>query len=140
MAKEKQPQRKPSYAKINKFVLGLSVVVLACFYGPMIIFQSSLQDLTKTLMHFITYTTDWIWELAVVGCVIFSVYLIFSKYGNIKLGGPDEKPEFSTFTWFAMLFCGGCSVWGGLWYFPLGYQCLGNVCYSGDWFWLYDLC
>lgn len=114
--KEKQPQRKPSYAKINKFVMGLSIAVLACFYGPMIIFQSSLQDLTKTLMHFITYTTDWIWELAVVACVIFSVYLIFSKYGNIKLGGPDEKPEFSTFTWFAMLFCGGSGAgllyWG----------------------------
>ena len=102
--KEKQPQRKPSYAKINKFVMGLSIAVLACFYGPMIIFQSSLQDLTKTLMHFITYTTDWIWELAVVACVIFSVYLIFSKYGNIKLGGPDEKPEFSFFPGCACCF------------------------------------
>jgi len=115
-AKGDKPKRTTSYAKINKFVLILSAVVVACFYGPMIIFQSSLQDLAKTLMHFITYTTDWIWEFAVFACVLFSIWLIFSKYGKIKLGGPDEKPEFSTFAWFAMLFCGGSGAglvyWG----------------------------
>lgn len=116
MAKEKQPKRVPQYAKINKFVLILAAVIVACFYGPMIVFQSSLQDLATFLMHFITYTTDWIWEFAVFACVIFSVWLMFSKYGDIKLGGPDEKPEFSTFSWFAMLFCGGSGAglvyWG----------------------------
>jgi len=31
----------------------------------------------------------------------------FSKYGSLRLGRADEKPEFNDITWFAMLFsCG----------------------------------
>lgn len=115
---KKTEREKPIYAKINKFVLILAAAVCFAFYGPMIIFQSSLQGLVSQLMHFITYTTDFIWEFAVVGCLLFSLWLALSKYGNIKLGGPGDKPEFSTFTWFAMLFCGGSGAgllyWGVL--------------------------
>jgi glycine betaine transporter len=39
-----------------------------------------------------------------------------SKYGDIKLGKPDEEPEFSTRSWFAMLFSAGMGIglvfWG----------------------------
>lgn len=113
---KKVDQRRTGTAKVNKTVLIFSMVVIFAFYGPMIIFQSSLQGLVAQAMHFITFTTDWMWEFSVVGCIIFSIWLIFSKYGDIKLGAPDEKPEFSTFEWFAMLFCGGSGAgllyWG----------------------------
>jgi len=36
--------------------------------------------------------------------------LIFSKYGKIKLGADDEKPEFKRATWFAMLFSAGMGI------------------------------
>ena len=46
----------------------------------------------------------------------FMIYIIFSDIGQIKLGEPDEKPEFSTASWAAMLFCGGIGAsimyWG----------------------------
>ncbi|MBL0382462.1 MAG: BCCT family transporter [Desulfofustis sp. PB-SRB1] len=35
----------------------------------------------------------------------FMIYLIFSDVGSIKLGEPEEAPEFSTASWAAMLFC-----------------------------------
>ena len=39
--------------------------------------------------------------------LIISVYLSFSKYGNIVLGKPDEKPKYSFFEWGSMMFtCG----------------------------------
>ncbi|WP_130836643.1 BCCT family transporter [Lachnoclostridium sp. Marseille-P6806] len=44
-----------------------------------------------------------------VGVFILSVtlYMAFSKYGNIVLGEPGEKPKYSFFTWGAMMFtCG----------------------------------
>lgn len=43
--------------------------------------------------------------------------LAFSKYGKIKFGEPDEKPQFSTPTWVAMLFCTG--VAGGVLYWSI---------------------
>ena len=36
--------------------------------------------------------------------VVFAIILAFSKYGDIKLGPDDSKPEYSTTSWFGMLF------------------------------------
>lgn len=42
-----------------------------------------------------------------VGVLAISIYLSFSKYGNIVLGKPNEKPKYSFFVWGSMMFtCG----------------------------------
>lgn len=42
-----------------------------------------------------------------VGVLLVSIFLSFSKYGNIVLGGPEEKPKYNFFTWGGMMFtCG----------------------------------
>lgn len=42
-----------------------------------------------------------------VATLVVSIFLSFSKYGNIVLGDPGEKPRYSFFTWGAMMFtCG----------------------------------
>jgi BCCT family betaine/carnitine transporter len=53
-----------------------------------------------------------------LGAFIFMIFIIFSQIGYIKLGEPDEAPEFSTASWAAMLFCGGIGAsilyWGAI--------------------------
>ncbi len=48
--------------------------------------------------------------------LVFIAFFAASKYGRIKLGGPDEEPEFGRFAWFAMLFQAGMGIgllfWG----------------------------
>jgi len=39
--------------------------------------------------------------------LLFLLILAMSKYGNIKLGREDEKPEYGNFGWASMLFCSG---------------------------------
>lgn len=42
-----------------------------------------------------------------LGIFLLSLYVAGSKYGNIVLGKPDEKPQYSFLTWGAMMFtCG----------------------------------
>lgn len=42
-----------------------------------------------------------------LGFFIISLVISFSKYGDIVLGEPDEKPKYSFFTWGSMMFtCG----------------------------------
>ena len=42
-----------------------------------------------------------------LGIFVLSLFLAASKYGNIVLGDPDEKPKYSFFSWGAMMFtCG----------------------------------
>lgn len=41
-----------------------------------------------------------------VGTLIVSLYIAFSKYGDIRLGGEGERPAYSNFQWGAMIFTG----------------------------------
>lgn len=107
----------PKYAKINPMVFWVSIGVCLLFYGPMVIYQEGAQNIVNKTFSFVTRVTDWTWEVVVLGCLVFLAWLAFSRYGNVKLGGPEDKPEFSTFTWIAMMFCGGSGA--GLVYWAL---------------------
>lgn len=52
--------------------------------------------------------TEGLYYLAIgLGVLLVSIFLSFSKYGNIVLGEPDEKPKYNFFTWGSMMFtCG----------------------------------
>ena len=50
--------------------------------------------------------------------VIFPIGLAISKYGKLKLGPADSKPEFRDISWFAMLFSAGMGV--GLVFYGVG--------------------
>jgi len=45
-----------------------------------------------------------------LGVFLLSIYLAFSKYGNIRLGGPNEKPKYSDFSWASMMFTAGLAA------------------------------
>lgn len=42
--------------------------------------------------------------------IVVLLFLTFSKYGKIRLGGPNAKPEYSTFSWLSCLFMAGCGI------------------------------
>jgi choline-glycine betaine transporter len=59
----------------------------------------------------------------------FLIWLYFSRFGNLKLGKADERPQYSDLAWFAMLFCCGIGVgiyyWGvsePMYYYRAGYS------------------
>ena len=45
-----------------------------------------------------------------LGMLIVSIYIAASKYGNIVLGKPDEKPKYSFFVWGSMMFTAGLAA------------------------------
>ncbi len=51
----------------------------------------------------------------IVAMIMFSVFLMFSRFGQIKLGKENDEPEFSLPAWFAMLFSAGMGI--GLMFF-----------------------
>ncbi|MED3726194.1 BCCT family transporter [Priestia filamentosa] len=65
---------------------------------------------------FLTSDFGWYYLLIVSLFLIICIALGLSKYGRIKLGSPDSKPDYSTPTWFAMLFSAGMGTglvfWG----------------------------
>jgi BCCT family betaine/carnitine transporter len=53
---------------------------------------------------------DWLFLLAGNVFVLFCIALIFLPVGRVRLGGEDARPEFSTLSWFAMLFAAGMGI------------------------------
>ncbi len=52
----------------------------------------------------------WFIMLEVSGLLFVSIYLAFSRFGEIRLGQGATEPEFSTPVWIAMLFAAGMGV------------------------------
>ena len=53
---------------------------------------------------------DWLFMLGANIFVLFCLALIFLPVGKIRLGGADARPDFSTLSWFAMLFAAGMGI------------------------------
>ena len=53
---------------------------------------------------------SWYYIIVVMGLVLFCLIMMFSRFGSIRLGDDDSRPEFSNFSWFAMLFSAGVGI------------------------------
>ena len=66
----------------------------------------------------------WLIIIIANGFLIFSTYLIFTKYKDIKLGGDDSSPAYSYKSWIAMLFSAGLGI--GLLFYGVA-EPIGNL-------------
>tara|TARA_Y100000996_G_scaffold183947_1_gene143864 strand:+ start:175 stop:1665 length:1491 start_codon:yes stop_codon:yes gene_type:complete len=71
-------------------------------------------DISETffldLQTFLSKYLGWMIIILANGFVIFSIFLVFTKYKNIKLGGTNAQPNYSYINWIAMLFSAGLGI------------------------------
>jgi len=94
----------------NRDVLYVSAILVLLFAVVGMIFPSGMSKVVNSVFDFLTTNFGWLYLWAVVIFVLFSYGIAFSRYGQIKLGKPEDKPEFSNFQWFAMLFGAGMGI------------------------------
>lgn len=70
----------------------------------------SFRHVTSLIRDFLGIHFGWFYLMVVFLCVVISVVVIFHPMGKIRLGDPDSKPEYSTFSWIAMLFSAGMGI------------------------------
>ena len=102
------------------FYLSISISIVFILWGALA--PSHLESVATNLQISLQVKFGWLYHLIVGIDLLFSVYLAFSKYGKIKLGTDNEKPEYSTFSWFAMLFNAGMGI--GLVFWGVADHCL----------------
>lgn len=97
-------------------VFSISVLLTGAFIILGIFFTDGLASIVEQIFKGIIDYFGWVYLSAALLFVGFSIYLIFSKYGHIRLGKNTDKPEFKTISWLAMLFGAGTGVgivfWG----------------------------
>ena len=97
-----------------QLVISAGLILAIVLWG--VIAPASLGTVFDTALTAITRDFGWLYLWVVLGLVIMAVVLAFSRYGDLKLGGEDDEPEFSIGAWFAMLFAAGMGIglvfWG----------------------------
>ena len=73
-------------------------------------FTKQFETFTTALTQYIAVQFSWYYLILIVIFLALCLYLLFSKYRDIKLGKADEQPEFSLVSWFSMLFCAGMGM------------------------------
>ncbi|UOQ91725.1 BCCT family transporter [Halobacillus shinanisalinarum] len=90
------------------FWITLAITLVASLWGSLA--PKSFESMSSTIQSYISINFGWYYLLIVSLFVLFCLYMIFSPYGKIKLGKPDDKPDFRYPTWFAMLFSAGMGI------------------------------
>jgi len=102
--------KKDNKRKINLVVLGISCVIFAIIILGSIIDSAAFSGVVWDIVYAIYNRTGWLLNIVTFLCLVFTLYFLFSKHGNIKLGGKDAKPEFKTFTWWSISLCAGMGM------------------------------
>ena len=88
----------------------VTLIPFACIIGIatlLFAFPTESNDVIGQIRFFLGDTVGVCYLMMGVGVLLVSLYLAFSKYGDIVLGEPGEKPKYSFFTWGSMMFtCG----------------------------------
>jgi len=90
-------------------LIGSAVVILATALWA-IIARDSAGAVITTVVAWISTSFGWYFVLTAAVVVVFVLYLALSSAGRIRLGPDHATPQFSLFTWTAMLFAAGIGI------------------------------
>ena len=109
----RKPRMTFAPAVVLPSLLVLGALLVLCGFYP-----QRADQLFGSAQAWVVTNFDWFYTVAVTGFLVFLVLIAWSRYGDIRLGPDDAKPEFSFASWTAMLFAAGMGI--GLMYFGVG--------------------
>ncbi len=107
-------RKKKFFKREGVFIISLIISVLVLIAS--LFFEKTFTNKCNEILAVLVDNFGWFYLLGVALIVAAIIYLFFSRYGDIKLGPDDSEPDFSFFSWIAMLFAAGMGIglvfWG----------------------------
>jgi glycine betaine transporter len=98
----------------NLFFIALPTCALVAIFG--LVYPEFLATTSAMILSTAFRALDWFFLGLATVLLILALWLAFSRFGKLKLGHPNDQPEFSIPSWLAMLFAAGMGVgllfWG----------------------------
>ena len=89
-------------------LLPLTIIIVLCI---LFFFMPEQSNAILGQIRFFLGDTFGTYYLVIgLGVFLISIFVASSKYGNIVLGNPNEKPKYSFFTWGSMMFTAGLAA------------------------------
>ncbi|KJS50371.1 BCCT family transporter [Desulfosporosinus sp. BICA1-9] len=109
-------EKKSFLGKIDRTIFSISAIIMVLFVFFTLLQPKAAGATFSAVQKFITDNFGWSYLIGVTFFLCFAIFLALSKYGKLTLGKDGEKPEYSTWSWFAMLFAAGMGIglvfWG----------------------------
>lgn len=93
-------------------VFYVSLIIVGIIAVWSVAFNDSFTVVANVAFKVLTTDFGWLYLISMIIFFGFIVYFAFGKYGKIRLGSDDSRPEYSNITWFGLLF--GCGMGVGL--------------------------
>lgn len=90
------------------FSVALAVIIGLVIFG--IVDSENLGNAAFAGLHWVSTNTGWFFTALTIAVFVYMLVLGYSHMGSIPLGTDNEKPEFSTGSWIAMLFSAGMGI------------------------------
>jgi choline/carnitine/betaine transport len=103
---------------VDKVVFAAAAAVVVAVIAWGVLDPAGLSAAATAGFTFVTEDFGWFFGILTVAVFLFMMWLGFGRHRAVRLGQDDEKPEFSTVSWVAMLFSAGIGI-GLLFYGPL---------------------
>ncbi len=100
---------------LDKLVFGVNAVLIIAFVIWGVTSPETVSSVSSAALSWGLENFGWLFNVILVVCIIVMLGVAMSRYGNIKLGKDDEEPEYSRFSWVAMMFAAGIGV--GIFFF-----------------------
>lgn len=138
---EKEKLRARNFRKfgldLNIFVTIVTAISVLGFVVFTILKPNVSADFFGEINSFLNRNFSWLFIGTVNAALAFLIYLGFSRYGKIRLGGYKAKAAFNDFSWYAMMFSAGVGI--GLFFYgvaePIEFLNLPEALSSGS---IYD--
>ncbi|PLR40193.1 high-affinity choline transporter BetT [Chimaeribacter coloradensis] len=101
---------KPQADRLNPVVFFTSAGLILAFSLMTIFFTAESGRWIIATLNWVSATFGWYYLLAATLYIVFVIFIACSRYGDIKLGPEQSKPEFSMMSWAAMLFAAGIGI------------------------------
>lgn len=90
------------------FFGGAGIIILGVLLT--LVMGDTAEAMFGNMQSWIANFAGWFFILVMNVVLLFCLGLVFTRFGNLRIGGRDAEPEFSTLGWFAMLFSAGMGI------------------------------
>ena len=97
-------------APINWGIVIPLAVIVAAVVGWGLAAPDSFSNFADTAFGWVIDNLGWAFVLGGTIFVAFVIVIALSNFGTIRLGTADERPEFKTTSWIAMMFAAGMGI------------------------------
>jgi choline/carnitine/betaine transport len=100
---------------IDPAVFGIGAALTVGFVGIALAFKDELASVVGDSLDWILSNLGWLFVISTTGILVVLLLLAVTPYGRLRLGADDDRPEFRTASWIAMMFSAGMGI--GLMFF-----------------------